>query len=120
MDYRRNSGAAVDFLAGVWLGYFTLSKIYRGSQAVGTKPPVSVLQAGYYFQQDKVRCLLAWIMNLCEQGAISLHYAKESYPWSLGLEEEAKASELDQKRLKKVFKEGDRFFLKAWPSSCWL
>ncbi len=102
------------YYKSVFLGYLRFSKILQGSVVLDVRPKIPLMQAAYYFQQDKTRCLLAWIMELCDQGGLTLHYVKGAYPWALGFDGAAKISSVDRERIKALFTGGDSVMLKAW------
>ncbi len=99
-----------------WCNYFKLSQIYRGSEPKVEKPPLSALQASYFFHQDKVRYLLTWLIDSCKRGLISLHYSKGPAPWSIELEADTHSSQIDRQQLNAVFKKDAIVPLKAWMS----
>jgi hypothetical protein len=102
------------FYKKVFLNYLRFSNILQGCEVLDVRPQTPLIQAAYYFQQDKVRCLLAWIMELCEQGGLTLHYVKGAFPWALGFDGTAKISSIDRERIKALFVKGNSVMLKAW------
>lgn len=105
------------YYRSVYFGYRRFSQILRGSVVLDVRPQIPLIQSAYYFQQDKVRCLLAWVMQLCDQGGLTLRYTKGAHPWALGYKRDAQINSVDQERIKTLFGKGDSVILKSWMES---
>jgi len=97
--------------------YREAAHTFGESEEVQSKPPLSVVHAGYYFQQESSRCLLAWIIDMCDRGALSLHYAKGAYPWAIRRDAGAGVNEIEQQRIDGLFSDGDPVLVKPWMSN---
>ncbi len=97
----------------IWYAYKHLIQTYRNSLESSHKPPLSPLQACYFYQQDQIRCVVTWLIDLCRQGALSLYYKKGFYPWSISRGSISGLNDLDQHLVEILFQEGNRVHLKA-------
>jgi hypothetical protein len=97
----------------VWSSYKNLIQIYRHSPEKKSKPSLSALQGSYFYRQNKTMCLLTWLIDLCRRNALSLHYEKGVYPWSVSRVPRSKGSLFEQQLLDILFQEKDQIPLKA-------
>ncbi len=73
----------IGFYRSVWGSYNKLFQLYRETLPAPTKPPVTALQASYLFSQQKPLFFMAWLIQSCQAGALTLHYKKGIYPWHI-------------------------------------
>ncbi len=101
------------YYQSIWDAYKHLIRIYRDSVEISRKPAMSPLQASYHYQQDKTRCVLTWLIELCRQGALSLSYKKGVNPWSVRRVSVSGLNKHDQTLVEILFQEDNRVHLKA-------
>lgn len=99
----------VFFYKSIWISYKLLIKTYRESPENPRKPALSIHQLTYLYSPDKGRSFLVWIIELCQQGVLSIYFKKgDFHPWSIKREKnENKLSEFDQQLVSDLFEERD-------------
>ncbi len=93
----------------IWISCKLLIKTYKECPENPRKPALSVHHLTYLYSPDKGRSFLVWIIELCQQGILSLHFKKgDFHPWSIKREKnENKLSPFDQQLVSSLFEEND-------------
>lgn len=92
-------------------------QLYQNSTATEKKPTVSILQACYTYQQDKVTCMTAWIIDMCRQGIVSLQYDKTMDPserWAVHKIKDHNIEYQNKALMDILFRENDTVRMKAF------
>jgi hypothetical protein len=104
----------VFYFQSAWLNYKVLINSYQNTAIMSVKPPLSAQQANYIYLQNKVSSVSLWLIELCQAGAITLHYEKGVAPWSVSKNEKtSKISEFDRKLLTDLFGSNHHIRIKA-------
>ncbi len=91
--------------------------IYKNNTEIENRPKVPVLQACYFYQQDKVACMTTWLIDMCRQGIVSLQYDKAMDPserWSVHKEKDHNIDYKDKELTDIFFQESDTVNIKAF------
>lgn len=110
-------GIIISFLLlyyrSVWTSFQLLNSIYKNSATIAQKPTLSVQQANYLYLQDKVSSVAVWLIQLCEQGVLTLHHGKGTNPWSISKNTIRKvSSDFDQQLLNNLFQSKNKLPIK--------
>jgi len=88
-------------------------QLYKNSAETQKKPDISIVQASFYYQQDKVLSMTAWIIDMCRQGVVSLQYRKGLDPWSVHKVKEHNIDYGDKELLEVLFQNNDTVHMRA-------
>jgi len=105
--------ALLAYCKPTWNSYKNLIQIYRESGVNSRKPAISPLVASYIYNQGKVTCMTAWLVDLCCRRALSLRYRKKLHPWSLRRKRGSKVDDTNKELLNILFRNSDIVQLKA-------
>ena len=92
-------------------------QLYKNSSGTETKPAVPVLQACYFYQQDKVSCMTTWLVDMCSKGMISLQYnisVDPSERWAVHKEKDHNIDYKDKEVIDILFRENNTVKMKAF------